>query len=126
MQNEVSFTAEFVEAMEEEFTPDFKVVGIHFGEGDPEKGGQHWNFSQSTEDTDICVVKEIQQLVFYGKIDNFLISKDWIECEFKDEISSKLQFRKLKIHYTLSQQKWDRLSKMACRVFEGKDFFKLL
>ncbi|GJM08363.1 MAG: hypothetical protein DHS20C11_06390 [Lysobacteraceae bacterium] len=69
MAMKAQFHADRVAVSRECFTPDFSVLGIHFAEGDPEVGGEHWSFScASGDDEGVCVVKEIQQAVFYNGI----------------------------------------------------------
>ena len=84
----IKFNADLIEAHEEQYTSDFSVVGIYFGEGDPEQGGQHWNFTQSIgdEDKSVCVVKEIQQITFYGNIDELILSRYSLKCVFNCNI----------------------------------------
>lgn len=117
--------AEFIEAVEEIFTPDFKVVGIYFGEGDPESGGQHWNFTQSIGDDaeDVCTVKEIQQATVYGGITEFVMDCRGLVCKFNESASHETGVDELEIKYHLNQKKWLELYTMAKRVFFGASYF---
>jgi hypothetical protein len=126
---EISFHAESVEIIDKEFTPDFAVIGFHFGEGDPEQGGQHWNFTQSIPCEDgifdgVCTVKEIQQVTVYGGIRRFEMWPDHLVCEFNERTSPKTGVEKLRISYTLSSQQWENLVEMAKRVFAGQSCFE--
>jgi hypothetical protein len=125
---ELEIDAQYVEAQEEEFTPDYSVVGIYFGEGDPENGGQHWNFTQSIgdeEDEGVCTVKEIQQLVLYGNIDKFSLSKSQLHCTFNDSVIEKTGFKTLIINYQVSGQQWLLLQNMAKKVFNNEPYFNI-
>lgn len=120
--------AEFIEAIEEEFTPTYKVVGIFFGEGDPEEGGQHWNFTQSIAEDDedeVCTVKEIQQATIYGGITKFMMNSNGLVCKFDEAAAQKTGINELEIQYNLDEEKWVELSSMAKRVFEGANYFTL-
>lgn len=108
--------AEFVEAVEQEFVSDYTVVGIYFGEGDPDNGGKHWNFTRGIcddEDDGVCTVKEIQQAVVYGGITNFSMSRDGLVCKFDEYASQKTGVNELEIHYNVTQSKWSELCAMA-------------
>jgi len=129
-EDRVSFTAEVVESMETEYTPDFTVIGFHFGEGDPERGGEHWNFTQAIPPEDgnfegVCTVKEIQQVTVYGGIRRFAMWPDHLVCEFDEMTSPKTGVRKLEISYSVSADKWRELSEMAIRVFNGESCFEI-
>jgi len=124
----IEFSAEQVEAIEEKYTSEFTVVGIYFGEGDPEKDGQHWNFTQSIgddEDEGICVVKEVQQIVFYDNIEEFIISKNQLKCVFDDSIINTTGTKSLIINYNISDQKWSKILYLAKKVFKGEKYFKI-
>jgi hypothetical protein len=126
---DLDIDAYYIEVQEEEFTPDFTVVGIYFGEGDPEQGGQHWNFSQSIgddEDEGVCTVKEIQQVVLYGNIDEFSISQSQVKCVFSDSALAKTGAKKLIINYELNDQEWVSLSNMAKKVFCNESYFTII
>jgi hypothetical protein len=127
---EISFHAESVEIIDNEFTPDFTVIGFHFGQGDPEKGGQHWNFTQSIPPEDgifdgVCTVKEIQQVTVYGGIRRFELWSDHLVCEFDERTSPKTGTEKLCISYAIPTEQWEKLAAMAGRVFEGRSCFEV-
>lgn len=124
----ISFTAEFVEAVEEEFSEDFKVVGIYFGEGDPAQGGQHWNFTQSIsddEDDGVCTTKEIQQFTVFGGIIEFTINSKHLTCKYDEKTSAETNVESLEIQFSLAPEKWSELSNMAKKVFVGTDYFNI-
>ena len=124
----IEVSAELIEAVEEKYTSNFTVVGIYFGEGDPEKGGQHWNFTQSIgddEDKGICVVKEVQEIVFYGNIEEFVISKKQLKCVFSDSMIETTGTKDLIINYNISDQKWSEISVMAKKIFKGESYFRI-
>ena len=127
IRDEISFDAEFIEALSKEFTPDFTVHGIHFGEGDPENGGEHWNFSRAltTEDEGVCTVKEIQQVTIYGGIARFSLGRNSLICDFDEEISPKTGTKKLCISYELPDPKWEALKAKAKLVFSGEEYFEI-
>lgn len=127
---EISFHAGSVEIIDNEFTPDFTVIGFHFGEGDPEHGGQHWNFTQSIPpeggDFDgVCTVKEIQQVTVYGGIRRFELWPDHLVCEFDERTSPLTGVEKLRISYTLPDEQWGKLAEMGKRVFENQTGFEV-
>lgn len=126
--DELRFHAEMVGAEEEEYTPDYIVHGIYFGEGDPERGGQHWNFTRSLDDDDdgVCVVKEIQEIVFYEGIVGCALSRQGLVCEFDEASAKEAGTRRLSITFELDDETWMSLVTQAKLVFEGKDYFRLV
>ena len=124
--DELRFKAEMVAANEEEFTPDFVVHGIYFGEGDPEQGGQHWNFTRSLNDDDgVCVVKEIQEVTEYGGIVNFKLTRRSVMCSFNDTTARSTRTRKLVVEFEIDDATWEALVKQAKLVFDGEAYFEL-
>jgi hypothetical protein len=124
--DEILFKAEMVAAEEEEFTPDYVVHGIYFGEGDPEQGGQHWNFTRSLNDEDgVCVVKEIQEVTEYGGIVIFKLTRRSLVCEFNDTTTQSTRTRRLVIEFEIDDETWEALVKQAKLVFEGEAYFEL-
>lgn len=126
--DELHFHAEMVGAEEEEYTPDCIVHGIYFGEGDPEQGGQHWNFTRSLDEDDdgICVVKEMQEVVFYEGIVNCSLSLHELVCDFDEAAAKEAGTRRLSISFELDDETWRSLVTQAKLVFEGKDYFRLI
>ena len=125
--DEIRFTAEMVAAEEDEFTPDFVVNGIYFGEGNPEQGGQHWNFTRSLNDDDgVCIVKEIQEVTVYGGIVRFTLSPHNLVCEFNEKTARATRTRRLLISFAIDDEMWKALVKQAKRVFEGEEYFELV
>jgi hypothetical protein len=125
--DEIRFKAEMVAADQEEFTPDYIVHGIYFGEGDPEQGGQHWNFIRSLSDDDgVCTVKEIQEVTVYGGIVSCKLSRRSLVCKFSDTATRSTRTRRLVIDFEIDDQGWEALAKQATRVFEGEDYFQLM
>jgi hypothetical protein len=128
MKNEIKFHAEYVEVDSSEYTPNYTVIGIFFGEGDPENGGQHWNFTRSIgDDTDegVCTVKEIQSVTIYGGIDHFSINSKGLVCEFSQNSVSETKVKNLIITFNISDEKWAQLSEMAKRVFKDEKYFEI-
>ncbi len=126
VSEEIKFKAQEVAAMSEEFTPDYVVHGIYFGEGNPEQGGQHWNFTRALETEDgVCTVKEIQQLTFYRGIKNFLLSRDGLVCEFDVKHAEHAGTKKLCISYDISDERWNELRDKAKLVFSGEIYFEI-
>lgn len=125
--DEIRFTAEMIAAEEEEFTPEFVVNGIYFGQGNPEQGGQHWNFTRSlTDDDGVCIVKEIQEVTVYGGIVRFRLSRHNLVCDFDEKTARATQTRRLVILFAIDDALWDALVKQALRVFDGETYFELV
>ena len=124
----IKVNAEFIEAHEEIYTPEYSVVGIYFGEGDPEQGGEHWNFTQSIsddEDEGVCVVKEVQQITFYGNIDSFILSRDHLTCIFSDSKVEQTGTKELVIYYQINDIKWIEISNAPKKIFINEHYFKI-
>jgi hypothetical protein len=121
------FKATLVAGDEEEFLPDFVVHGIYFGEGDPERDGQHWNFTRSLGDDDdgVCSVKEIQQVTVYGGIVRFRLTRQSLACEFDEQTAQETGVRELLIDYSINDDEWQLLVKQAEFVFDGERYFEL-
>src|SRR5262249_13464229 len=128
MENEIHIRADLAAGEEEEYTPDFVVHGIYFGEGDPEQGGQHWNFTRNLgeDDDGVCTSKEIQQATFYGGIVRFTLARDHVTCEFDEAASRETGVRNLFIEYNVSDGIWQSLVKQAKFVFEGERYFEVV
>jgi hypothetical protein len=124
--NEIAFKAKFVEAVTEQFTRKDTVHGIYFGEGDPEEGGQHWNFTRNPDDDEgVCTVKEVQQVTVYKGINDISLGRTGLECEFDDRASKKTGAKRLVITYEISEEEWVKLRDMANKVFSGEAYYKL-
>ncbi|MDY6993953.1 MAG: hypothetical protein SVR94_15300 [Pseudomonadota bacterium] len=125
--DKICFEAEFVEVASEEYTPDFIVHGIYFGEGDPEEGGEHWNFTRTleTDDEGVCTVKEIQQVTIYGGITRFLLERNHLICEFDENRSKETGTKKLSITYDISDEEWVKLIEKSQLVFSGESYFEI-
>jgi hypothetical protein len=124
--DEIRFKAEMVAADEEEFTPDFVVHGLYFGQGDPEQGGQHWNFTRSLNDDDgVCVVKEIQEVTEYGGIVSFKLTRRSVMCEFNDAAAQSTRTRRLVIEFEIDDETWEAFVMQAKLVFDGEACFEL-
>ncbi|MDH5600189.1 MAG: Imm10 family immunity protein [Gammaproteobacteria bacterium] len=127
VNTEISYKADYVEAISEEFTPEFIVHGIHFGEGDPEQDGQHWNFTRTleTDDDGVCTVKEIQQVTIYGGIKKFVLSRNNLICEFDDKHSERTGVQKLSITFDISDEDWNKLLEKSNLVFSGESYYEV-
>lgn len=124
--DEIRFNAEMIAAHEEEFTPDFVVHGIYFGEGDPEQGGQHWNFTRSLNDDDgVCTVKEIQEVTIYGGIVSFKLTRRSLACEFSDAAARSTHTRRLLITFEIDDESWEALMRQAQLIFDGEGYCQL-
>lgn len=128
IEDEISFRAEQVAGEEEVFSPDFFVHGIYFGEGDPEKGGEHWSFSRAFGDNaddemGVCTVKEAQRVTVYGGIARFHFGRRGLRCEFDEEAAKETGVRALRIDYEVDDATWDSLLEHARKVFEGETYF---
>jgi hypothetical protein len=125
--DEVHFHADLVAAQEEEFTPDYSVHGIYFGEGDPEQGGQHWNFTRSLDDDNgVCIVKEPQEIVIYGGIVRVSLARHNLMCQFSEAAAQSTKVRTLLITFTIDGERWNALVEQALQVFDGESSFLLV
>ncbi|HKQ92257.1 MAG TPA: hypothetical protein VJZ77_16475 [Blastocatellia bacterium] len=127
IENEIRIKASLVAGEQEEYTSDFVVHGIYFGEGDPEQGGRHWNFTRNLgeDDEGVCTVKEIQQVTVYGGIIRFTLARDSVTCEFDEEAAEETGVRKLLIDYNIDDDTWRSLLKQAKFVFDGEEYFEV-
>ena len=126
--DELQFHAEMVEAQEVAYTPDFIVSGIYFGEGDPERGGQHWNFTGCSADDDnegVCIVKEIQEVTVYSGIDLFILTRKSLTCNFNNETAKSTKTRRLLISYEINDETWEAVVKQSQKIFTGESYFHL-
>ncbi len=96
---EIRFAAERAVGHEEVYTPDFVVHGIYFGEGDPDHGGQHWNFTRTLgeDDDGVCTTREPQQITVYGGIHRFVLTRDSVTCGFAARTADVTEVRRLLI-----------------------------
>jgi len=121
--------AEVATAHEEVFTEHFTVHGIYFGQGDPEHGGQHWNFTRSLGDEDegrVCTVKEIQAVTVYGGVTKFEMTRTGVICEFDDDTAVHTGVRRLTIAYQVDDAGWRDLQIQARLIFTGLPCFELV
>jgi hypothetical protein len=127
IEDEMRVKADLVAGDEEEYTPDFAVHGIYFGEGDPERGGQHWNFTRNSgeDDNGVCTVREIQQVTIYGGIVRFSLARHSVTCEFDEKAARETGVRKLVIEYSINDDTWQSLVKQANFVFDGEGYFEI-
>jgi hypothetical protein len=127
IKDELHVKANLVAAEENGYAPDFVVHGIYFGEGDPEQGGQHWNFTRTLDEDDdgVCTVKEIQQVTIYGGIERFTLSRHSLTCEFDENAASETGVRKLHIEYSIDDDAWQPLVNQAMHVFHGEEYFEV-
>jgi hypothetical protein len=126
ISDEIRFNAEMVAAHEEEFAPDFVVHGMYFGQGDPEQGGQHWNFTRSLNDDDgVCIVKEIQEVTVYGGIVSLKLTRRSLACAFSDTAARSTHTRGLLIAFEIDDKSWEALVKQAKLIFDGEGYFEL-
>jgi hypothetical protein len=125
IMDELQFHADLVAGLQQEYTSDYVVYGIFFGEGDPEEGGQHWNFTRTLDDDDdgVCIVKEIQEITIYGGIENFTLTRPKLICEFNDATAQVTKTRKLIITFDIDDEAWTQLSMQARLVFSGESYF---
>ena len=108
IMDELQFHAELVEGLQEEYTSDDIVYGIFFGEGDPEEGGQHWNFTRNLNaDDGVCTVKEIQEITIYGGIEDFTLTRQKLISEFNEATAQVTQIRKLIITFDIDDY-WNK------------------
>jgi hypothetical protein len=119
--------ADHVAGLKEEYTGDFIVNGIYFSEGDPERGGQHWNFTRALGDDDdgVCTVKGIQEAVVYEGITHFDMNRTGLVCVFDSANAIKTGVRRLTIDYQIDDATWRDLVQQANIIFTDMPYFKL-
>ena len=128
IKNKLEFKSEFVDLDEVTYTPDYSVIGIYFGEGDPQKEGQHWNFSLSLgedEDQGVCTIRDVNRVILYKGIAQFNLSRNWLVCEFSNEGIQETNVKTLVINFDIDDSKWKSLVDMAKRVFVHESCFQL-
>ncbi|MGF1488898.1 MAG: hypothetical protein ACFBSE_17575 [Prochloraceae cyanobacterium] len=132
----IRFTAKTVEAFSTEFCKDFVVFNIFFEECDREEGGQSWSFqralgadgtieSREEEDEGVCTVKEIQQLTLYEGIERVKLSRNKFVCKFNIEAIQQIKIEGLEIDYSIDDDRWKRLIRIAVLVFRNRDYFRI-
>ncbi len=126
--DEIHFAAEMVAGHEEVYTPEFVVHGIYFGEGDPDHGGQHWNFTRTLgeDDEGVCTGREPQQVTVYGGISRFLLTRTRVTCEFAEQVAYVTGVRRLLIDLRIDDEVWRSLVQQARLVFDGEPYFDLV
>jgi len=130
------FTAHLVEAFVEEFDEDYAVFNLLFEESDPDLGGESWNFQRALgadgtleslgeDDDGVCIVKEIQQLTDYEKLEFVEITKNRFYCKFSAEWARKIKIDGLDISYEIDDAKWKVLLHIANLVFLNRNYYHL-
>ena len=123
--DDLRFEATLVAAQESKHGGDCTLHGIYFGEGDPEMGGQHWNFTRTlgVEDEGVCTVKEIQEVTVYGGIAKFLLTRGSVLCGFDESTAKETGVRRLRISFQVDESRWAQLAEQARRVFTDQAYF---
>ena len=123
--DDLRFEATLVAAEESRDGGNFTLHGIYFGEGDPEMGGQHWNFTRTlgVEDDGVCTVKEIQEVTVYGGITEFELTRSSVLCEFDEPTAKETGVRRLRISFRVDESTWAQLVQEAALVFTDQAYF---
>ena len=120
----IEFVAEIVEIIDD---PLGSIRGLHLGEGDPERGGEHWNFTEMVpRDTDplfagVCTVKEIQHCTVYGGITRFDITPSSLHCTFDSRAAGKTGISDLLVTFSVIPEDWIRMKAVVEYLFEDAD-----
>jgi len=128
------FTANLVDTFVEEFSEEYAVYNIFFEESDPDMGGESWNFQRALgadgtleslgeEDDGVCIVREIQQLTEYEKLELVEISRNRFYCKFSPEWVKTTQISGLDITYETDDAKWAELQNISNLVFVNKNYY---
>jgi hypothetical protein len=121
----ISFTADHVAAHLEEFTETFQVHGVYFEGGDPEAGGESWNFTRSFEDDwGVCTVREIQRATLYDQIRELHLSRSQLVCTFEPEAQDETGCARLEIQFNVDDVTWEKLAQTMDTVCSGKAFYR--
>ncbi|MEM8533743.1 MAG: hypothetical protein AAGF95_23065 [Chloroflexota bacterium] len=127
MDTEIAFFAAHVETQNQEYTPDFVVVGIYFSENDELERGQHWHFTRGIssdeheQDDGVCTVKEIQEVTLYRGIARFQLERDKLMCEFSDDAVRETKVKRLLIQFQLHDVAYAELVEMTKSVFQDDE-----
>ena len=123
MPRVVSFKADHFALFDEVMDDEIRLVGIFVGQGTPEDGGEHWNFSRSVPDDDhpqlqgVCTVKEIQRVTHYGGILRFVVSHTAISCMFTPEAAAATGYAEVHMDLEGVSVDADRLAGIARILF---------
>jgi hypothetical protein len=121
----ISFTAERVATHVEDFTDTFRVHGVYFEAGDPEAGGESWNFTRSSEDDDgVCTVREVQRATLYDGIQELELSRSRLVCNFEPAAHKEAGCARLEIQLKLDDATWEKVAQMMDTVCSGKEFYR--
>lgn len=121
----ISFTAEHVDTHIEDFTETSRVYGVYFEAGDPEAGGESWNFTRSFEDDDgVCTVREVQRATLYDQIQDLQLSRSELICTFEPRAQGVAGCARLEIHLEVDDATWERVAQMMDMVCSGKAFYR--
>jgi hypothetical protein len=122
---DISFTAERVAALVEDFTETFRVYGVYFETGDPEAGGQSWNFTRSFEDDQgVCTVQEPQLATLYDGIESLHLSRSLLVCRFDPDGRKASGCSCLEISLQLDDTTWSDVARVMDLVCSGKTFYR--
>ena len=114
------FSADQVAAFSERFTDEYTVISVLFGRGNPDAGGEHWNFSVApNEGNEVCTVKEVQQHTIYGGISSVLLSRERFVVEFDEVGEEEIGLHRLQINLPSEIEDWSAVVSMAQQVFES-------
>ena len=121
----ISFTAEHVDTHIEDFTETFRVYGVYFEAGDPEAGGESWNFTRSFEDDDgVCTVREVQRATLYDQIQELQLSRSELICTFEPGAQDATGCARLEIHLNVDDATWEKVAQMMDTVCSAKAFYR--
>ena len=121
----ISFTAERVATHVQDYTDTFRVYGVYFESGDPESGGESWNFTRSFEDDGgVCTVREVQRATLYDKIQELQLSRSYLICTFEPAGHDAAGCARLEINLSVDDSTWERVAQMMDTVCSGKNFYR--
>lgn len=119
----LSFHAEHVAVTDDVYGAD-RVYAVHFGCGDPERGGHHWNFQRCfSGDDGVCTVREIQQATLYEGIRRFDATRGQVRCVFEATAVADAGFREVAITFEIGDVEWNRLADGLDTVFRDRAYY---
>lgn len=122
--NTITFTAEKVAALIQDYTETFRVYGVYLEAGDPEADGESWNFTRSSEDDEgVCTVREPQKATLYDDILELSLSRSCLICVFTPTGQVSAGCTRLEIHLDLDDDTWTQVAQMMDIVCSDKDFY---
>lgn len=121
----LAYHADQIAADTTEYGADYVVHSVHFGTGDPEADGHHWNFSRCfADDEGVCTVREIQQATLYEGIRSLQAWRNGLRCIFEPSAVDETGFSELTISFEVDDLQWKELAEMLDTVFRDKPYYQ--